>query len=380
MEKSKKIQILKDIIDIESVNGNEKAVADYLADLFKEYKISTKQVAYDTDRNNLVAEIGNGTSKVLAFSGHMDVVAPGNLADWTTDPFKADERDGKIYGRGSCDMKSGLAAMIIAMIELVEEKTELNGKIKLLATVGEEVGELGAAQLTKKGYADDVTSMIIGEPSGYRIIYTHQGSINFSVASKGKSSHSSMPKLGINAIDYLVEFYTKANHEFRKTVYTNDVLGDFIYNVTMISGGEQINSIPEKATLEGNIRTIPEYDNQKTIEKLNEIIEDLNKEKECNLTLTIEANKLVVKSERDSDIAHIAQKIAETKAGQKVPLLGMPGTTDAAEFIKAKNTFPIIVFGPGNETPHQVNEYVDVDNYLDMIEVYKEVAKEYINH
>ncbi|TFJ48381.1 succinyl-diaminopimelate desuccinylase [Carnobacterium divergens] len=380
MEKAKKIQILKDIINIKSVNGNEKAVADYLTKLFNEYGIETQQVAYDINRDNLVVEIGTEGSKVLAFSGHMDVVASGNLADWTTDPFAADERDGNIYGRGACDMKSGLAAMVITMIELVQEKAELNGKIKLLATVGEEVGELGSEQLTREGYADDVTSMIIGEPSGYHIIYSHQGSINFSVSSKGKSSHSSMPKLGINAIDHLVEFYTRANNEFRKTVYTNDVLGDFIYNVTMISGGEQINSIPEKATLEGNIRTIPEYDNQKTVAKLNEIIDDLNKEKEYHLELTIEANKLVVKSERDSDIATIAQKIAETKIGQKVPLLGMPGTTDAAEFIKAKNTFPIIVFGPGNETPHQVNEYVGIANYLDMIEVYKEIAKDYLNH
>lgn len=378
MEKAEKVQILKDIIKIQSVNGNEKEVADYLGKLFKKHGIASEQVEYAENRDNLVAEIGTAQDKVLAFSGHMDVVAPGNLDLWDFDPFSATEKDGKIYGRGATDMKSGLAAMVIAMIELAEEKASLNGKIRLLATVGEEVGELGAEQLTEKGYADDVNAMVIGEPSGYRIVYAHQGSINFTVTSTGKSSHSSMPELGINAIDHLNEFYTKANHEFRKEHYTDDVLGNFNYNVTLISGGDQVNSIPEKATLSGNIRTIPAFDNEKTVQLLNKIVADLNTKEGFQLALTIDANKLVVKSQKDSDIAQLAQNIAEKKTGQEVPLLGIPGTTDAAEFVKAKTTFPVIVFGPGNNTPHQANEYVEVDNYLEMIDIYKEIATTYL--
>lgn len=376
---SEHIKVLEELISIKSVNGNEKEAADYLSDLLSRYGIESKHLTYDKNRDNLIAEYGNEKSdKVLAFSGHMDVVDPGALNEWKTDPFRAVNKDGKIYGRGACDMKSGLAAMTIAMIELKEENAPLNGRLRLLATVGEEIGELGSEQLTKEGYVDDVTSMIIGEPTGYEIIYTHKGSINFEVTSKGKSSHSSMPQLGINAIDHLIKFYNRANEKFHSKVYTNEVLGDFIYNVTLISGGEQINSIPNYAALQGNIRTIPEYDNEIVISQMNEIIDDLNKEAASKLTLIISNNKISVESRKDSDIALIAKAVAEEKIAVDVPFNGISATTDAAEFIKAGNEFPIIIFGPGNDTPHQVNEYVEIQNYLEMIDIYKSIARKYL--
>jgi len=380
MENQEKVQILKDIVAIKSVNGNEKEVAEYLSKLFKKHGIDSSFLEYDKDRDNLIVEIGNKNSeKVLAFSGHMDVVSAGNDSDWTSDPFKPEIRDGKMYGRGTCDMKSGLAAMAIAMIELKEEKADFNGRLRLIATVGEEVGELGAEQLTKEGYVDDVTSMVIGEPSGYAgIVYAHKGSINFKVASQGKNAHSSMPQLGVNAIDHLNDFYSRANQLFRSETHTDEVLGDFIYNVTMISGGEQINSIPSEASLQGNIRTIPGYDNDVVIKKMNELIDELNQKDTYHLTLSIEANKISVKSEKDSDIAKIAQQVAKKQVNVDIPMVGVSGTTDAAEFTKGKQVFPVIIFGPGNETPHQVDEYVDVDNYLEMVDIYKEIATSYL--
>jgi succinyl-diaminopimelate desuccinylase len=380
MEKQEKIQILKELVAIESVNGNEKAVAEYLSQLFAQHGIDSSFLEYAKERDNLIVEIGiENAEKVLAFSGHMDVVAPGNLAEWTSPPFKPEIREGKMFGRGTCDMKSGLAAMAIAMIELKEEGAALNGRLRLLATVGEEVGELGAEQLTNEGYVDDVTAMVIGEPSGYAgIVYAHKGSINFKVTSLGKSAHSSMPQLGVNAIDHLNDFYTRANELFRQETHTDEVLGDFIYNVTMISGGEQINSIPSEASLQGNIRTIPGYDNEQVIQKMQELIAELNQKETYDLTLTIEANKISVKSDKDSEIAKIAQSVVKKQVNVDIPMVGVSGTTDAAEFTKGKQVFPVIIFGPGNETPHQVDEYVEVENYLEMIDIYKEMAVTYL--
>ncbi|MFK4567695.1 ArgE/DapE family deacylase [Enterococcus sp. UD-01] len=380
MEKQEKIQILKDMVAIESVNGNEKAVAEYLSKLFAQHGIDSSFLEYAKERDNLIVEIGvENAEKVLAFSGHMDVVAPGNLAEWTSHPFKPEIREGKMFGRGTCDMKSGLAAMAIAMIELKEEGAALNGCLRLLATVGEEVGELGAEQLTKEGYVDDVTAMVIGEPSGYAgIVYAHKGSINFKVTSLGKNAHSSMPHLGVNAIDHLNDFYTRANELFRQETHTDEVLGDFIYNVTMISGGEQINSIPSEASLQGNIRTIPGYDNEQVIQKMQELIAELNQKETYDLSLTIEANKISVKSDKDSEIAKIAQSVVKKQVNVDIPMVGVSGTTDAAEFTKGKQVFPVIIFGPGNETPHQVDEYVEVKNYLEMIDIYKEMAVTYL--
>ncbi|EAD9926365.1 ArgE/DapE family deacylase [Listeria monocytogenes] len=378
MERERKIQILKDIVNIDSTNGHEEQVANYLQKLFAEYGIESEKVQYDVDRASLVSEIGSNDGKVLAFSGHMDVVDAGDVSKWKFPPFEATEHEGKIYGRGATDMKSGLAAMIIAMIELHEEKQKLNGKIRLLATVGEEVGELGAEQLTQKGYADDLDGLIIGEPSGHRIVYAHKGSINYTVKSTGKNAHSSMPEFGVNAIDNLLLFYNEVEKFVKSIDATNEILGDFIHNVTVIDGGNQVNSIPEKAQLQGNIRSIPEMDNETVKQVLVKIINKLNKQENVNLELIFDYDKQPVFSDKNSDLVHIAKSVASDIVKEEIPLLGISGTTDAAEFTKAKKAFPVIIFGPGNETPHQVNENVPVENYLEMIDVYKRIAIEFL--
>ncbi|EAF2830992.1 ArgE/DapE family deacylase [Listeria monocytogenes] len=378
MERERKIQILKDIVNIDSTNGHEEQVANYLQKLFAEYGIESEKVQYDVDRASLVSEIGSNDGKVLAFSGHMDVVDAGDVSKWKFPPFEATEHEGKLYGRGATDMKSGLAAMVIAMIELHEEKQKLNGKIRLLATVGEEVGELGAEQLTQKGYADDLDGLIIGEPSGHRIVYAHKGSINYTVKSTGKNAHSSMPEFGVNAIDNLMLFYNEVEKFVKSIDATNEILGDFIHNVTVIDGGNQVNSIPEKAQLQGNIRSIPEMDNETVKQVLVKIINKLNKQENVNLELIFDYDKQPVFSDKNSDLVHIAKSVASDIVKEEIPLLGISGTTDAAEFTKAKKAFPVIIFGPGNETPHQVNENVPVENYLEMIDVYKRIAIEFL--
>lgn len=378
MERERKIQILKDIVNIDSTNGHEEQVANYLQKLFAEYGIESEKVQYDVDRASLVSEIGSNDGKVLAFSGHMDVVDAGDVSKWKFPPFEAAEHEGKLYGRGATDMKSGLAAMVIAMIELHEEKQKLNGEIRLLATVGEEVGELGAEQLTQKGYADDLDGLIIGEPSGHRIVYAHKGSINYTVKSTGKNAHSSMPEFGVNAIDNLLLFYNEVEKFVKSIDATNEILGDFIHNVTVIDGGNQVNSIPEKAQLQGNIRSIPEMDNETVKQVLVKIINKLNKQENVNLELIFDYDKQPVFSDKNSDLVHIAKSVASDIVKEEIPLLGISGTTDAAEFTKAKKAFPVIIFGPGNETPHQVNENVPVENYLEMIDVYKRIAIEFL--
>ncbi|MBC1908758.1 ArgE/DapE family deacylase [Listeria innocua] len=378
MERERKIQILKDIVNIDSTNGHEEQVANYLQKLFAEYGIESEKVQYDVDRASLVSEIGSNDGKVLAFSGHMDVVDAGDVSKWKFPPFEATEHEGKIYGRGATDMKSGLAAMVIAMIELHEEKQKLNGKIKLLATVGEEVGELGAEQLTQKGYAEDLDGLIIGEPSGHRIVYAHKGSINYTVKSIGKNAHSSMPEFGVNAIDNLLLFYNEVEKFVKSIDATNEILGDFIHNVTVIDGGNQVNSIPEKAQLQGNIRSIPEMDNETVKQVLVKIINKLNKQENVNLELIFDYDKQPVFSDKNSDLVNVAKRVASDIVKEEIPLLGISGTTDAAEFTKAKKAFPVIIFGPGNETPHQVNENVSVENYLEMVDVYKRIAIEFL--
>lgn len=379
MQTIEKIKLLQDIIKIDSTNDNEKEVATYLENVFLQYGVKSKQVDYAKGRSSLVTEIGTG-NKTLSFSGHMDVVSAGDESQWSYNPFAGVEVDGKIYGRGATDMKGGLAAMVVAMVELLEEGN-LNGKIRLLATTGEEVGLYGARQLTEEGYAEGLSAMIIGEPTQNNIVYAHKGVYTYKVISEGISAHSSMPELGVNAIDKLVVFYNQLQEELSKITVENEALGPLVHNMSLINGGVQINSVPESASLTANVRTIPEFNNEQMTQMLTRIIEEINSEDPSSkLVLNITQDTAPMFSEKDSRIVKVASKVAKEIIGEELPVIGVPAGTDASEFTKAKETFPIIIFGPGNDTPHQVDEYIEVNNYLEMIEIYKKIAKEYFNN
>ena len=377
MGNEEKIAILQELIRIKSVNGNEGEVAAYLNQLLNQHGIQGEIISHTEGRDNLVATYHNGQGRVLGLSGHMDVVSAGDESNWTYPPFAAEIKGNRLYGRGATDMKSGLAAMVIAMIELKESGKPFNGTIKLLATVGEEVGELGSEQLTKAGYVDDLDGLIIGEPTNYHLMYTHMGSINYTVVSHGKEAHSSMPQEGYNAINHLNEFITRANEQMDALAndFQNSALGKTIHNVTVINGGNQVNSIPSQAQLQGNIRSIPEFPNDQIIDLLQKIVDELNEGTNYHLELTIDYNKIPVKANPDSSLIHHIQK----QFKQPLPLVGAAATTDAAEFTKSAHSFDFVVFGPGVvNLPHQIDEYVEIDNYLDMIDTYQAIILSYL--
>ncbi|WP_080871951.1 ArgE/DapE family deacylase [Oceanobacillus timonensis] len=377
MNKEERIKVLRDIIKIKSVNDNESEVADYFANLFRKHGIESEKVKYSEGRESLVATYKKGNGKVLGISGHEDVVAAGDESEWKYPPFSAEIDGDKLYGRGSTDMKSGLAALAIAMIEIKEENTDINGTLKFMATVGEEVGELGAEQLTKEGYADDLDGLIIGEPTGPALIYTHKGSMNYTIVSRGKSAHSSMPKEGINSIANMNEFVTRANAEMQEVTnkYKNDVLGETAHAITIINGGDQVNSIPAVTTLQGNIRTIPEFDNGKVKAVLQGIVDELNEKEGFNLELNVDYDIYPVESKPDSELIKAIQAVSK----EELPVNGISPTTDAAAFTKVDNEFDVVIYGPGVEDlPHQVDEYVSIKNYLEMIDNYKAIYKEYL--
>ncbi|MFD2212032.1 ArgE/DapE family deacylase [Virgibacillus halophilus] len=377
MHKAERIRVLQDVIKIKSVNDNESEVADYLADLFQKYEIESEKIKYSEGRESLIATYKKGEGKVLGISGHEDVVAAGDESEWKFPPFSAEIEGDKLYGRGSTDMKSGLVALAIAMIEMKEENADINGTLKFMGTVGEEVGELGSEQLTKEGYADDLDGLIIGEPTGSALIYTHKGSMNYTVVSRGKSAHSSMPKEGINAIANINEFVTRANAEMQAVTdkYKNDVLGETAHSITIINGGDQVNSIPAMTTLQGNIRTIPEFDNSQVKALLQGIVDELNKRDGFNLELIVDYDIYPVESKSDSELIKAIQAVSN----QELPVTGISPTTDAAAFTKADNEFDLVIYGPGvSYLPHQIDEYVSIENYLEMIDNYKAIYKEYL--
>lgn len=368
-----KISILQHLIQIPSVNDHETDVADYIASLFAPYpEAKVEKVPFAKNRDNLVVTIGNPDGPQIGLCGHMDVVDAGDASAWSHDPFAGDVVGDQLFGRGASDMKSGLGAIVITMLEFLEQGTPLKGSIRLLATVGEETGEYGAAKLTDEGYADHLAGLVIAEPSGLdNAVYTARGVIDYKIISTGKASHSAQPEKGVNAIDNLMKFYNAVGPIMAKHDQTDPVLGSLLHNVDLISGGEQINSIPAHAELMANMRTIPAYPNQVIYDELEALVAKLNAEPDVQLELSYSYPEEAIPGDPDAPLVQLAKQISDDICGHDTKIVGSGGANDGAEFLQAKADFTSIEIGPGSNTSHQVDEYISIKEYLQAVEVYK---------
>lgn len=382
MTNDEKINILQNLIQIESVNDHEEQVANYISSLFEPYadKVQIQKVHFAADRTNLVVTMGNANGKHLGFSGHMDVVDPGNVNEWKHGPFSGDVDldQNKLFGRGASDMKSGLAAAVIIMLELLESGTAIEGQIKLLATVGEETGEYGAHVLTQAGCADDLDGLIITEPHMDGIITSCKGVIDYQVTSIGAPAHSSRPDMGINAIDNLIQFYLAAKQLMDSHNEVNPQLGKMTHSIDIINGGKQVNSVPDYAMLKGNIRSIPEYSNDQIFKDLQKIVDDLNaSDSKMNLKIEFIYPEVPIIN-GENLLTKLAQEVSDKYFDQILPVESSSGANDGSEFVQAKKQFPIILVGPGNNSSHGYDEYVDIPQYLNSIDYLKEVAEQFV--
>lgn len=370
------LKILADLIKIESVNDHELEVAEYLQDLFQENGIEAKILPLEGQRANLVAEIGEG-APILAVSGHMDVVDPGNLAAWDNDPFTMTEKDGKLFGRGITDMKAGLAALVIAMIELKKQGLPKKGTIRLLATAGEEVGEEGSAAFYRDHYMEDAAGLLIAEPSTvYGTASEQKGSFDIKFTSKGTSVHSSTPEKGYNALVPLMQLLNEANTYF-ETIPAGE-MGPVRFNIDVLNGGSQINSLPDLATALVNVRTIPEYDNNQVAKQIETFVKSYNANG-AQIDTDIIMNEFPIATSPSNQLVKIIQSLGKEYAGRDIVVAASPGITDASNLAKDKpHDFPFAVYGPGDGSQHQVNESLPKQMYLDFIEIYQKLFIEFL--
>ena len=375
MDKKEKIQILQKLININSVNGNELEVSKFIGKLLDKEKIQYKIDAFDDKRANLIAEIGSKKNKkVLCLTGHQDTVSILNEKSWKYNPFSAKIVGDKLYGRGSADMKSGLAAEIIALIELANENFPISGTVRFIATAGEEYGTPGANRLNKKNAVKDVSAMVVGEPTSEQIIYAHSGSINYKIESYGKAWHSSEPQKGKNAILGLTKYINAEKNLFNKTP-KDKFLGLVQHSITMIKGGSQVNIIPDYAELYGNIRPTVSFDNDKILNLINNKIDEINNKSPYKLKLSLIHNFHPVETNPKNDFVQLVKKTAnETVKKHRINLETMNGATDASVFIQKNPKMSVVILGPDKwSLAHQINEYTNISSFLETIEIYKKI-------
>ncbi|MGM9892177.1 ArgE/DapE family deacylase [Limosilactobacillus sp.] len=380
MQASEQVQVLQDLIKIRSTNGNEVAVARYLQQLLAAHGIDSQVDEFGDRRANLTAKVGQGTdNRVLGLTGHMDTVAVTDPDSWQHDPFGAEIVDDRVYGRGAADMKSGLAAQVLALIELKEAGQLPTGTVKLIATAGEELGTPGAFRLAKQGAADDLAALVVGEPTGGNVIFAHSGSLNYEVTSIGKAAHSSAPERGINAISGLVKFIEAENKLFSDAP-VDPYLGHVQHSVTVIKGGHQVNTIPASAKLQGNIRPTAACDNQEVARRLHHAIDLINHQSSYHLELNIFMDYHPISTDPQSSFVQAALTAAQENFPHPVKTDIINGATDASVFTVDHPDLPVIVLGSDAwQLAHQTDEYTTIPSFLATVKTYQQIVTNFFN-
>src|SRR5215470_757532 len=236
------VHLTQDLVRLRTINppGDEMRAAEFIAQRLQCSGMLAEVVPHEeAGRASVVGGLrGSRERAALLFSGHLDTVPAGD--NWTRELLSAAVADGKIWGLGTTDMKSGVAAMLVAMEAVQHTGVALQGDLLFAGTAGEEVDSMGAQRLVERQKLSDVGFMIIGEPTTNRVFTAEKGVLWLELNTKGQTAHGSMPHLGVNAImqmNKLLQALAAAHIPYQK----HPLLGDFTMNVATIAGGVKTN-------------------------------------------------------------------------------------------------------------------------------------------
>lgn len=376
------VEFLRKMLRLKSVNppGDEEPVAKLIESLLQNNGIEVVVKNLGENRAYLVARLkGSGKNKSLVFTGHMDTVPPGEI-EWEFDPHAALEHEGRIYGRGASDMKSGLAAMAWAMLQIARSGKVLDGDLVLAATAGEEVDCLGARAMVEDGLLQGVGAMVVGEPSNGEIFIAHKGALWLEVISYGKTAHGSMPDQGVNAIEHMNTAINRLHERFQFRFSPDPLLGGPTLNLATISGGVKTNVVPDKCQLQIDIRTVPGQSHGEIIQDIQALLTEIERESLAKFELRVLNDKAPVGTPADDEFVKLVQGVAQDTFAREFGLQGVRYFTDASVFsVAAGGVLPVVIWGPGDEKlAHQPNEYVEVEKFRSAISFYKHLAEKYL--
>ncbi|HHH75577.1 MAG TPA: M20 family peptidase [Phycisphaerae bacterium] len=368
-------KLLRELVNSQSTpDCGELGAAGVLQNFFSQHNIPAKLDVWDTNRANITATIkGDGSAEALLFACHSDVV-PAGESPWSTPPYEATEKDGKIFGRGTCDMKAGLACIAAAAVEIQNAGTKLKGDIIITATAGEEVDACGVKKFVAEYEKNlpKLAGVILPEPTDFNIITSHRGICWLRVHTLGKTAHGSMPHLGINAITSMNTLLNRLG-DYKPTSPGALEADLSTVSINQIHGGQATNVIPDSCFIELDIRIAAGLSYETVICDIREIIEKL---KSCNndFQAEIEIIRTVSPLQTDPECGFVQKLCQATDTGETKSV----GYTTDGPYLTALNA-PIVVFGPGKTAlAHQPDEYVDIADLTRAVDVYTDVIKKFI--
>lgn len=390
------IQLLTRLVQENSISGNESAAQAIIIEKLREIGLQidiwepnyavlqhhpffvSPRTSFTGSSNVVGIKKGSGGGKSILLNGHIDVVPEGDLSAWTNDPFCAEIKNGKMYGRGTSDMKGGSVALLLAIDAVVGLKLPLKGDIIFQSVIEEESGGAGTLAAIVRGYKADAA--IIPEPTNLKIFPKQQGSMWFKIKVKGKSAHGGTRYEGVSAIEksvivieQLLKLEKSRNSKIVDSLYKNVPIPVPI-NIGKINGGTWPSSVPDEVILEGRVGVAPEENMSEVQSEVKEMITNLSKYDEWFIQHPVElewfgARWLPGTIDQEHEAMMVLKKNFEKVKQQKPRIEASPWGTDGGLLTQVAN-IPTIVFGPGTtEVAHHPDEYIIVDQIFEAAEI-----------
>jgi succinyl-diaminopimelate desuccinylase len=384
------IDILRDLIARPSLNPMGRAVAgpeffegrmtEYLVAFFSRLGVPFQRMEVVPGRANVVARLDRkGSHRTILFDAHQDTVPVDGM---TISPFEPIERDGRVYGRGACDVKGGMAAMLAAFTRLVRERPAGAANIVMSCTCDEESTVLGIVDLTKL-WSDPARrgslletqpdAAIVAEPTELDVVVAHKGVTRWKLRTRGRACHSSNPANGVNAI-YRMARVLECLEEFAKDLPSrgapHPLCGSPTFSVGRIEGGISVNTVPDECTIEIDRRMIPGEEN---VDAVAEVTAFLRTRVDFDVEMDPPWSRAPALPDKENGpwADRLLQEVRAVRGrGEKV---GVPYGTHASRLAAAG--VPSVVFGPGSiAQAHTKEEWIAIRELNEAAEIYYRVA------
>ncbi len=383
------VEDLRALVRIPSITGSEDAVAAWALEAVRELGMEAEMVRPDpaairTDpawpgeempRTSLpvvIGRVGRRGGRRVILSGHLDVVPPGDPATWTGDPWSAEIRDGRLYGRGACDMKGGVASILAAVraLGVAGDLRRLDGELMVVLVPSEEDGGQGTLAAIRAGATGDLA--IITEPSNLDVVVAHAGAITFRLTVPGRAAHASQRREGVSALDklFVLTGALEADEARRNAAEADPLMTalglPYPTIIGIVNGGEWASTVLDRVTADGRYGVRLGQTPADAEAELREAIraacaaDDFLREHPATIEITggrFGSARVASDHELPAGVADVTEAVT----GRRPALLAEPYGADMQMFVNVGAT-PCVIFGPGDvRVAHSADEHVPLD-------------------
>jgi len=364
-------KLLAELVAIPSINPmgrnrsgpeyQEENVAQHVLHYLRRHKMDVELEHVFPGRPNVLGFVDIGARETMLLEAHLDTVPVDNMA---IDPFDPVVKRGKLFGRGACDTKSSLAAILFSVKSLLASRKRLSRSIIIAAVCDEEYGLSGTKAVLKNGRR--IHYAIVGEPTGLEIINCHKGVVRWRMSVQGKSAHSAYPQQGVNAIFHMAHLLEALERHSQDLLNgkPHRMLGTATLSVGIIEGGQSVNTVPNLCTIEIDRRTLPGESTAYIMKTIEQLVPS-------SIRYSMARPHLVVPGldSQQNRVLVSLLRAAFHSCGRKPRIHGARYVTDASLY--AAKGIPSAVFGPGRiEQAHSEREFVRLSEVRTAVDIY----------